>query len=391
MKPPFDVAIVGSGPAGSACALRLARAGISVALIDKRAFPRDKLCGEYLNLGALRELRDLGLARSLLPVAQPLDGMRLYAHEECAEFRLPLEAWSIPRTVLDAELRDAALQAGAYPLQGRVQAIDLHADSVRIEWSDDNGEIHELRPKYLIGADGMQSTVARLSGLSQTVREERFAIGAHYRGIHLGRWIEMYAWPREYVALNPVDDDSVNAVFVVSKERLAKSRDPLHDKLRDFSNEVTGGRRTLHRSGFEARCHAIGPLAHRTTAPTRERVLLVGDAAGFLDPFTGQGVYLALAGARDAADAIVEAIAHPNGRPAVWHAYESAIRGRLSERRRVAAMMKLMLAFRFASRRAARALRTRPQDFTLLVDAVSGYRQAPGALELAAAVGKVLR
>jgi flavin-dependent dehydrogenase len=237
----------------------------------------------------------------------------------------------------------------------------------------------------------MQSTVARLCRLSQAASEERFAVGAHYRGVKLGRWIEMYASSHEYVALNPLDDDSANAVFVLRKERLTNARDRLYDELAAFSRMVTGERRILSAAGFETKCHAIGPLAHRTVRPACKRVLLTGDAAAFLDPFTGQGVYLALAGARDAATAIIDALAHPEGERAAWHAYASSIGERLNERRRVAVMMKWMLAFRFAARRAARVLRARPDDFSLLIDTVSGYREAPSALELATAVGRALR
>jgi flavin-dependent dehydrogenase len=147
----------------------------------------------------------------------------------------------------------------------------------------------------------------------------------------------------------------------------------------------------LHASGFQTKCHAIGPLAHRTVRPTHERVLLAGDAAAFLDPFTGQGVYLALSSAREAASALQCALAYPQLERVAWQTYADAVRAHIAERRRVAVMMKLMLAFRFASRRAARALRARPDDFRFLIDAVCGHREAPNALQLAAAAGRVLR
>jgi flavin-dependent dehydrogenase len=391
MKAPFDVAVVGSGPAGAATALRLARAGASVALIDRREFPREKLCGEYLNLGALRELQDLGLNQTLLPISQPLDGLRLYAHDECAEFRLPAQAWSIPRTILDAQLRDAALQAGAHALHGRVRTLCVDGAGVKLEWCDVGGELHQVRAKYVAGADGMQSTVARLCGLTAPHSEKRFAVGAHYRGLELGRWIEMYAGSHEYVALNPVDRTAANAVFVLNKERLTRSKGHLYEELTDFSRVVTAGRRALFAAGFVSKCHAIGPLAHRTVRPTSNRVLLVGDAAAFLDPFTGQGVYLAMAGARDAAGAIVRCLHDPSLEQAAWRDYAAAIAARLAERRRVAIMMKLMLAFRFAARRAARALRSRPHDFAFLIDAVCAHGEAPDAMHLAASVARVLR
>jgi 2-polyprenyl-6-methoxyphenol hydroxylase-like FAD-dependent oxidoreductase len=293
--------------------------------------------------------------------------------------------------MLDAEMRDAALYAGAHPLHGRVRALRANDGAVNVEWRDASGEAHDVRAKYVVGADGMQSAVARLCGLTVAQNEERFAVGAHYRGVELGRWIEMYAGSHEYVALNPLDRTSANAVFVLSKERLTRSKGQLYDELTTFSHDVTGGRRTLLASGFESKCHAIGPLVHRTLRPTSDRVLLVGDAAAFLDPFTGQGVYLALAGARDAAAAIVQSLRDPSREQASWQSYAAAVGARLAERRRVAIMMKLMLAFRFAARRAARALRSRPHDFTFLVDAVSAQRKTPDTIHLAAAVARVLR
>lgn len=387
----FDVAVVGSGPAGAACALRLAREGFSVALIDQRTFPRAKLCGEYLNLGAIRELRDLGSGDALAPLAQPLDGMRLFVHGEYANFALPSEAWSIPRTVLDAHLREEALRAGAQPITGRVRRLELGNAQIGVEWTDGAGEARTLRAQYLIGADGMHSTIARLCNLTVPVTELRFAIGAHYHGVSLGRWIEMYASPKEYVALNPLDETSANAVFVLRKERLTRSRNRLSDELTAFSEAVTSGRRVLRDAGFEGKCQAIGPLAHRTARPVLGRVILVGDAAAFVDPFTGQGVYLALAGAREAAAAIASAMRRAGTQATAWRAYASALESRLAERRRVAAMMKLMMTLRFATRRAARALRKRPDDFAFLTEVVSGNSSAGSALALAAAVGRVLR
>lgn len=386
-----DVAVAGSGPAGAACALRLARDGLSVALIDAAAFPREKLCGEYLNLGAIRELRDLEVGQALRERAQPLDGMRLFAHGEEARFALPSEAWSIPRTVLDSHVRAAALQAGVQAVLGRVRRLELGNADVLVEWSDAAQETHALRARYLVGADGMHSAVARLCNLTVPAREQRFALGAHYRGIDLGRWIEMYACAGEYVALNPLDDSCANAVFVLRKRRLVRSRMLIESELTAFSDRATAGRRVLLQNGFESKCRAIGPLAHRTSRPTLKRVLLVGDAAAFVDPFTGQGVFLALAGAREAAAAIRAALDREQSEAAAWQRYAAAVQERVAERSRVAAMMKLMLSARFASRRAADALRKRPGDFTFLIEAVSGNAAAGSSLQLVAAVGKVLR
>lgn len=391
MTRPFDVAIAGAGPAGAACALRLARAGFSVALIDQREFPREKLCGEYVNLGAIRELQDLQLAANLRPRAHPLEGMRLYAHGETAAFKLPSEAWSLSRAVLDADVRDAAIAAGAHPLTGRVRQLRVGASEIEIEWHDPAGDAHTLRARYLAGADGMHSAVARLCNLTVSETERRFALGAHYRGVKLDRWIEMYASAHEYLALNPMGGESANAVFVLQKDRLARSRTALGQELGVFSRHVSSGRRPIDGAAFANSYQATGPLAHRTAHPAMKRVLLVGDAAAFVDPFTGQGVFLALAGARDAAAAFARALGHAHAEHAAWRDYAASVMERVAERRRIAAMMKLMLGVRFATRRAAAAMRKRPGDFTFLIEAVSGNAAAYNSLELATAVGKVLR
>ena len=116
----------------------------------------------------------------------------------------------------------------------------------------------------------------------------------------------------------------------------------------------------LLQNGFESKCRAIGPLAHRTSQPTLKRVLLVGDAAAFVDPFTGQGVFLG-PGRRPRGGGLDRAaLDREQSEAAAWQRYAAAIQERVAERRRVAAMMKLMLSARFASRRAANALESAP-------------------------------
>jgi menaquinone-9 beta-reductase len=387
---PFDVAVVGSGPAGAACALGLARAGIGVALVDERAFPRNKLCGEYLNLGTVRELRALGLGEQLEAQATALHGMRLFAHGEMSSFPLSPPAWSIARTVLDEAIRAAALGAGAEPVQGRLRGIEVSEDGVAIELRDGEGGAQTVRARYVVGADGMRSTVARLCGLTQPSRNDLFAIGGRHPNMALGTWVEIYTSPRGYLALNPLDDRSTNALFVMRREHLTRASRALHQELAAFSEFLTGGARVVDDVEFDARRRAIGPLAHRTVRPAGDRVILAGDAAAFVDPFTGQGIYLALTGARLAARAVTSALDDPRREPDAWREYVRALRAAVRERELVAFMMRSLVRWNFATRRAARALRRRPDDFAFLIDAVCGKTTAH-PLALAAAVGQALR
>jgi flavin-dependent dehydrogenase len=385
----FDVAVVGSGPAGAACATRLANRGARVALLDERPFPRNKLCGEYLNLGTVRELRSLGVAERLERQATALHGMHLHAHDAVASFPIAPAAWSLARTVLDAELRAAALAAGASPVTGRVRGIDRGEDSVTLHLRGRDGAGQPLEARYVVGADGMHSAVARLCNLTRPSRNDAFGIGGHHPNMPLGTWIEIYSSPRGYLALNPLDGGA-NALFVMHRPHLARAGAGLREELVRFSSELTGGARVIDDIRFDAQRGAIGPLAHRTVRPACERVLLAGDAAAFVDPFTGQGIYLALVGARLAARAIETALDRPDCRRQAWHDYERALVSAVRERKLIALMMRTMVGWRIATRRATQALQRRPGDFAFLIDAVCAKTTAsPWAL--AAAVGQALR
>src|SRR5579884_3038255 len=188
MQRDFDVAVAGAGPAGAACALHLARLGYAVALIVAKTFPRPKLCGEYLNAGAVRELREIGAGGELAPLALPLDGMQLHAHGERADFAFGSESWSLPRVVLDDRLRQRALNAGAAPICGSVRSIDDRGTFVDLAVHDRNDR-RCIRARYVIGADGMHSTVARLMRVTVARPSERFALGGHYSGTRFTKWI----------------------------------------------------------------------------------------------------------------------------------------------------------------------------------------------------------
>ena len=380
-----DVAVVGAGPAGSSCALHLARAGHRVALIDRRDFPRRKICGEYLNCGAVRELQALPGTSDLEGRALPLYGMELHAHGETAEFAFSKPAWSLPRVVLDDRLRKLAIASGAIETTASVYAVEDDGTGVTLALRGASGDAR-LRARIVVGADGLHSTIARLTAAARSTNCSRFAIGGHCPGRTRRNWIEMYAAAEGYMALNPVDEERANAMFVVSKERLRRNRGDVAAELARFSHSVSGGRRSFAPEPLRDESLAVGPLAYRVRTAVCGRVILTGDAAGFVDPFTGQGVYLALRAGRLAAQGIDEALRGSRRADRAFHEYERRLRAEVAERERLALFVRVMLMRAALSRRAARALRVRPDDFRPLVDAVTAAADAPLVRLIAAAL-----
>jgi len=173
-----DVAVVGGGPAGSSAALILARSGLETLVIDRVQFPRVKACGEYLNAGAIAQLRDLGVESSLAPAAARLDGICLSGNGARVELKFSEAGWALPRAHLDDVLLKAALSAGARFLQARVEDLAREEAGNALTVRGPDGEISNVRARFVIGADGAHSLVAKKLRLTLPPRGiGRFALG----------------------------------------------------------------------------------------------------------------------------------------------------------------------------------------------------------------------
>ncbi|MEO6914197.1 MAG: NAD(P)/FAD-dependent oxidoreductase [Candidatus Baltobacteraceae bacterium] len=331
-----SVAIVGAGPAGSACALQLARAGLDVTIFERTPFPRVKVCGEYLNAGAIEALRQLGVADRIRPHVAPIVGIRLHSGGTDVELPFGARAWSIARAQFDELLLDAALDAGARLVNGRVEDVELTAEQAVVHFRDSSGVLQILKTARVVGADGIGSLVARKAGLALPPRgTPRFALGGHYRGFgDLEGFIEMYVDRHTYFAINPIGSECANVMVVVDADRLEAWRGAVDEHLGTAARQLGAGRRSFDGVERIGKRVAVGPLAHRTRALCAPRVILIGDAAGFVDPFTGQGVMLALGSAIAGAQAIIQS--RP-GQYAFQHGR------RIAARRRLGTTVKMLL------------------------------------------------
>lgn len=304
-----DVVVVGGGPAGAAAAAGLARRGAAVVLVEASEHPRPKACAEYASPRIVEELARIGLLpEAWRQTAVPLDGMELHAGGHrvriaSADRRGRRSAWGLDRTRFDARLAEHASASGATVLERTKTTGLLHergrVAGVRLTRPD--GRDETLRADWVIGADGARSNVARMAGVEARLRvPRRLGLVAHYEPIEgLADHGEMHAAHGWYVGLAPVS----GALNV----GMALPMDPAGPAEARWARAIAGLPAVAERLAGARRIGPIrgaAPIGHRVTRTAGPGWLLVGDAAGFVDPFTGEGIHRALRGARAAADAI---------------------------------------------------------------------------------------
>jgi geranylgeranyl reductase family protein len=310
----FDVLVVGGGPAGSIAALVLAQGGADVALIDKSVFPRDKACGDIVGPRALQLLDDLGLT---LPIGRDVGDM-LVVGPTGRRVRLPSadgltypgHGTAVARTVFDAMLHAAACDAGATPFVGRAQE-PLEEEGRIIGYKLSTGE--SLHADFVIGADGATSEVGAAAGL---VDPNSVLWGFAVR-TYLPQMVDLPAivlWePTPWRAFPgygwvfPGEQGTANVGLGIGTRSDRRAGARAVQALPDF---------LVHLRAVGLLDDEVSPVPRRRlggwlkmgivgTMPARGRVLLVGDAAGLVNPMQGEGIAQAMTSGRAAAEAIL--------------------------------------------------------------------------------------
>ena len=302
-----DIAIVGAGPAGTLAATILAGAGLKVRLFDRARFPRHKLCGDTLNPGALDVLQHHIEIKPLIAKSDAIDGMLLTGPGGVrvrGEYGRGLAGRAVTRKVLDSWLLERAVAAGAQFEEGvAIRDLAMTADRVTGVVAAVNGDAITHPAKIVIAADGRRSTIAIGRGLSrQPKRPRRWAIGAYFSDVSgMTRLGEMHVRRGHYLGVAPVPGGLTNACLVVPHP----SGEPPIGQPADALNRVLHSDAELRSRFVNARMVdevvMLGPMAVDTNASGAPGLLLAGDAAGFIDPMTGDGLRFALMGAAFAA------------------------------------------------------------------------------------------
>jgi flavin-dependent dehydrogenase len=278
----IDLLVAGGGPAGLATAILGARAGLEVVVVERREGAVDKACGEGLMPHALELLRGLGVQ----PPGKPFRGITYLdgGHRVTGRFR-GAAGRGVRRTVLHAGLLEAAATAGVRIEHGDVGAVSQNATSVQF-----NG----FHARYLGAADGLHSPIRAALGLAQQSRgPRRWGIRRHVLMTPWSDCVEVY-WSDDAEAyVTPVADDCVGVAILTSR------RGGFDEHLRVFpalQERICGQAHGPDR--------AAGPLRQRVRSRTAGRVMLVGDAAGYVDALTGEGLGIAFGAAKLLVDCV---------------------------------------------------------------------------------------
>ena len=388
-SPRWDAVVVGAGPAGSATALQLARAGVQVLLLDRARFPRDKPCSEYLSPQSTGVLARLGTdVLNAVAAASParLTGMKVVAPSGTGVVgRFETFSFALPRTRFDTILRDAAAAAGAEVREGiKVEELIYEDGAVAGVVARDarSGMRDAYRARIVVGADGLRSVVARRLGAVHAIGPKRVAFTAHVAGVHDVHDIgEMHVGRPGYVGLGPIGD-GVTTVALVVPFAEARRGERFFDELNRFPG--VAGRFDPRR--MVRRVLATGPFARWSRRPVTSGALLVGDAADFFDPFTGQGIYSALRGAELAAAAILDMLATG----ASLQPYARARRREFAGKWLLERMIGIAVGWPALIERVVGRLLRRPELADLLVRATGNCIPARAALTPAVLAGLVL-
>ena len=392
----WDAVVVGAGPAGATTALLLARAGASVLLIDRARFPRDKACSEYLSPATTEILARLDrdvLAEVESAAHAKLYGMKVVAPSGaamCGRFRGGPRPYSfaLPRTMFDTMLLTAARRAGAHVCEATtVENLVWGKGAVAgVVARSSNGQRATHNARIVVGADGLRSVVARRLGLVRSSPPRRVAFAAHVTDVAgIDGVGELHVSGRGYVGLGPVGGGVTTVALVLPLATVRKERRDLRSGFFTELEKFPGlaGRFDPRRLARDVL--VTGPFAQwsRPAAAPGGGALLVGDAADFFDPFTGQGIYSAMRGAELAAACIIPALARGVGEPIP----PAALRPYLLARRRaffgkwlLERLIGIGVGWPALTNRVVRRLAGRPDLADLLVSATGNIVPARAVL-----------
>ncbi len=325
-----EVVIVGAGVAGCATALHLAARGREVILLDRSGFPREKVCGEGLMPHGVAELSQLGLLAAVKEAGVlPFRGISYHVAgasalgefpgiDEGAPTGLGVRRWRLDTVMLDAARAHDKIDVR---LGSKVRAIGVSGSQVILETNDG-----DVWGKIVVGADGLHSTVRKELGLSRSVKgRHRYGVRAHFRFPPQREdrlYVDVHIAPSAEFYVTPTAPGEVNIALLLEEEAARRFNGNLDGAFYDLISDYTPVREFLYGGQPLTKPKLVGPLRQAAKRLVSRRGLLVGDAGGFIDGITGEGMSIALVSARMAAITVDEALTRDRFEPRDLAIYE---------------------------------------------------------------------
>lgn len=307
----WDIVVVGAGPAGSALAALLARDGRRVALVDTSQFPRRKMCGEHLACGAQPLLDAIGIGGKVRSLGIPIKSVSLLASPK---HRLTVPAGAnatlcpiaLSRRCFDYLLAEHAQRTGVELRLGRrVRSVLIERGGVQgVETRDQARQmsVEVLRAPVVIAADGRQSAVVRQTGTITRRGPTLVGFKRHFQAPigdedFLADELSMFGFSGGYLGVAPVEDGSLNLCGLMPRDVMAGKSGSLDSAIDDWLSTYPSLRRLISRTANAEPWSTVADVRTQSARPRVRGVLYIGDAFGTIEPMTGQGMTMALAGA----------------------------------------------------------------------------------------------
>ncbi len=318
----FDVAIAGGGPAGSSAAIQLALAGARVLLVEQKKFPRPKLCGEFISPECISHFERLGVATEMLSAGGAAITTTVFYSRNGASVQLPSEwfkpgttALGLSRSEMDQRLLERAKQVGVTVWEDAhatgLMRVGPRVTGMVVKAAD---ELHQCSAALTIDATGRNRTLARERNheASDSKRPELVAFKAHLENAHLQDGAcEIYFYKNGYGGLSGVENGLSNLCFIVAARDVRRYASDPETVMREVVMKNKRAAYTLR--GARARTPwlsvSLRGFGRYALAP-EEGLLTIGDAASFIDPFTGSGMLMALESGKLAAEVITRHLSH---------------------------------------------------------------------------------
>ncbi len=324
-NPKSKIAIIGAGPAGASLAIRLARQGFQISLVEREKFPRHKLCGEFISPECLAHFKDLDVLNEMLAVGGDRISETVFYSQSGKSVSVPSKwfggdrqgALSLSRAEMDFRLMERARSLGVNVLE-ETQVVELLIEDEKIRGVKvrfENRETQEFSADLIIDATGRANVLGKLFEKTKNQkpntknrRSKLVGFKTHLKNVKMEKGVcEIYSFRGGYGGLSFVENDLANHCFLIKADMVKKFNGDTDRILEELIFENKRARQTMRdaKPVFDWLAVSVDGFGVKNLNPA-ENLLTVGDAAAFIDPFTGSGMLMALESAEILADSIAE-------------------------------------------------------------------------------------